>query len=128
MDGFYQLYLYKLFHKEHSTENMSHVTTKSAYKLPKNGYSFSLLFPHFLTVLLFFMNMQMRLFSYRTRSSIYMSYDITGSITKCHNDILGLKLVYLWGFKDFSAIFYFFININEYANKSMCITYHRKKL
>ena len=48
----------------------------------------------------------MRYFSYRTRSSIDLSYDITGSITKCHNDSLGLKLVHLWNFKDFSVIFH----------------------
>ena len=70
------------------------------------------------------MNMQMRYFSYRTRSSIDLSYNITGTITKCHNDSLGLKLVHLWNFKDFFAIF---MKINEYANKIICITYHQKK-
>ena len=66
--------------------------------------------------------MQMRYFSYRTRSSIDVSYNITGLITKCHNDSLGLKLVHLWKFKDLP----FFMKINEYANKIICITYHRK--
>ena len=63
-------------------------------------------FSHFLTFLLIFMNMQMRYFSYRTRSSIDLSYNITGSIRKCRNDSLGLKLVHLWNFKDFFAIFH----------------------
>ena len=54
---------------------------------------------------------------YRTRSSINLSYDITGSITKCHNGSLGLKLVHLWIFKDFFAILHIFIRINEYAKK-----------
>ena len=64
------------------------------------------IFPQFLTFLLIFMNMQMRYFSYRTRSSIDLSYNITSSITKCHNDSLGLKLVHLWNFKDCFAIFH----------------------
>ena len=42
-------------------------------------------------------------------TSINLSYDITGTITKCHNDRLGLKLVYLWIFNDFSVIFDVFI-------------------
>ena len=50
--------------------------------------------------------MQMRYFSYRTRSLIDLSYNITGSITKCHNDSLGLKLVHLRNFKDVFAIFH----------------------
>ena len=73
----------------------------TAYAKPCNEYSFSLIFPHFLTFLLIFINVQMRYFSYRTRSSIDLSYDITGSITKCHSDSLGLKLFHLWVFKDF---------------------------
>ena len=68
------------------------------YPNPCNESSFSLVFPHFLTFLLIFMNMQMRRFSYRPRSSIHLSYNITGSTTKCQNDSLGLKLVYLWIF------------------------------
>ena len=48
-------------------------------------------------------------------TSIDLSYDITGSITKCHNDRLGLKLVYLWIFNDFSVIFNVFIKVHEYA-------------
>ena len=67
-----------------------------------------IVFPHFSSlfdILLIFMNMQMRYFSFRTRSSIDLSYNITGSITKCHNDSLGLKLVHLWKFRDFFAIF-----------------------
>ena len=71
--------------------------------------------------------MQMRSFSYRTRSSINSSFDITGSITKCHNDSLGLKLVHLLIFKDSSAIFHVFMKINEYANYIIYISYHRKQ-
>ena len=56
---------------------------------PCNGYSF---FPHFLSFLTFFilifMNLQMRLFSFRPMTSIHLSYDITGSIAKCHNYIV----------------------------------------
>ena len=49
------------------------------YPILCNGYRFSLVDPHFLIVLLIFMKMQMRSFSYGTRS-ISSSYDITGSI------------------------------------------------
>ena len=52
-------------------------------------------------------------------------YDITGSIIKCQNDSLGLKLVYLWVFNDFSVIFKVFIKIHDYANSKICITYYR---
>ena len=71
----------------------------------------------------------MGLFSNRTRSSINLSNDITGSITKCHNGSFGLKLVHLWVFKDFFILpfFHILIKINEYANKIICITYHWKK-
>ena len=60
-------------------------------------------------------------------TSINLSYDITGSITKCHNDSLGLKEAYLWIFYDFSVIFNIFIKIHEYENKKTCITYHKMK-
>ena len=73
-------------------------------------------FPRFFSlfdIFINFMNVQMRQFSYRTRASINVSYDITGSITKCHNGSLGLKLVYLWILKTFLPLF---IKINEYAN------------
>ena len=36
-----------------------------------------------------------------------LSYEITGSITKCHNGILSLKLVHLWIFNDFLPFFIF---------------------
>ena len=49
-------------------------------------------------------------------TSINLSYDITGSITKLHNDSLGLKEVNLWIVYDFSVILAFFIKIHEYAN------------
>ena len=52
----------------------------------------------------------------RRMTLINLSYDITGSITKCHNDSLGLKEVYLCFFYDFSVIFNVFIKIHEYAN------------
>ena len=46
------------------------------------------------------MNMQMRLLSHRTLASIDLSYGINAAInaaiTKCYNDRVGLKLVYLW--------------------------------
>ena len=71
------------------------------------------------------MNVQMRQFSYRTRASINLSYDITGSITKCHNGSLDLKLVHLWILKTFLP---FSIKINEYANKIICTTYHKMKV
>ena len=77
------------------------------YPNPCNGFSFPLVFPHILTFLLIFMNMQMRKCSCRPRTSINLSYTITGSITKCQNDSLGLKLDYLWIFNAFSAIFKF---------------------
>ena len=32
----------------------------------------------------------------RPLTSKHLSYDSTGSVTKCHSDSLGLKLVYLW--------------------------------
>ena len=60
------------------------------------------------------MNLQMKYFSYRIRLSINVSYDISGSITKCHNDSLGLKLVHL---RIFAIFLFFFMQINEGANK-----------
>ena len=39
--------------------------------------------------------------------STNLLYDNTGSIAKCHNDRLGLKLVNLWIFNDFSVILIF---------------------
>ena len=71
--------------------------------------------------------MQMRKCSYRPRSSINFPYDITGSITKCQNDSLGLKSVYLWIFIDFSVIFNVFIKIHEYTNSKISTTYYRIK-
>ena len=60
-------------------------------------------------------------------TSIDLSYDITGSITKCHNDRLGLKLVYLWIFNNFCVIFKVFIKVHEYANLITTISYHDLK-
>ena len=57
----------------------------------------------------------MRSFSFRCMTSINLLYDITGSITKCHNDSLDLKVVYRF-FYDFSVMFDVFIKIHEYAN------------
>ena len=67
-------------------------TLQWLYIFPINSLIFDILF--------IFMNMQMRKekFSLRPMTSIHLSYDITGSITKCHNDSLGLKLVYFYGF------------------------------
>ena len=61
--------------------------------------------------------MQMKYFLYRTGSSINLSYDITDSITKCHNDSLGLKLVHFSIFKYVLPFSFIFMKINEYANK-----------
>ena len=44
-------------------------------------------------------------------ASTDLSYDITDSITKCHNDSLGLKLVYLLILMIFSVIFHVFKNM-----------------
>ena len=48
-------------------------------------------------------------------TSITLTYDITGSIAKCRNDSLGLKLVYTWIFTDLLLYSNVFINIHEYA-------------
>ena len=77
---------------------------------------FSVVFPRFLIFKKKIMNMQIRQFSFRSMTSINLSYDITGLLTKCHNDCLGVKLVYLWIFNDFSVSFNVFIKIHEYAN------------
>ena len=54
------------------------------------------------------MNMQMRLFSYMPKTSINLSlYCITGAVTKCDNDSLGLKLVYSWINKHFKSLLMF---------------------
>ena len=54
------------------------------------------------------MNMQMRLLSYMPKTSINLSlYCITGAVTKCDNDSLGLKLVYSWIYKHFKSLLMF---------------------
>ena len=53
------------------------------------------------------MNILMRSFSFRRMPSMNLSYDITGSVTKCHNDTLDLKEVYLWIFYDFLSFLMF---------------------
>ena len=73
------------------------------------------------------MNMQMISFLYRPMTSIHLSYDITGSITKCHIDSLVLKLVLLMVSQCFFCHFNVFIKIHEYVNWVTCITYHRLK-
>ena len=55
------------------------------------------------------MNMQMTLFLFRPLTSIHLSYDITGSIGKCHSGSLGLELVYLWISNVLSAILKFLL-------------------
>ena len=62
-------------------------------------------------ILVIFMNMQMRLSSYRASSSINLSNDITGSITECHNGSLGTKLVHLWIFNDVLPFFIFSLKL-----------------
>ena len=44
---------------------------------------------------------------------MHLSYDITGSITKCHRDDLGLKSVYLWIFNVFSVILRFSLKFTK---------------
>ena len=58
---------------------------------------------------------------------IFVIYGITGAITSCHNDSFGPNFVYIGILKPFffSAIFYVFIKIHEYANSIICITYQR---
>ena len=51
--------------------------------------------------------MQMR-FTFRPTASISLSYSITGSITNCHNYILGVKLDYLC----LTRFFLSFINVS----------------
>ena len=52
--------------------------------------------------------MQMRLLSYMPKTSINLSlYCITGAVTKCDNDSLGLKLVYSWIYKYFKSLLMF---------------------
>ena len=54
------------------------------------------------------MNMQMRLLSSMPKTSINLSlYCITGAVTKCDNDSLGLKLVYSWIYKHFKSLLMF---------------------
>ena len=61
------------------------------------------------------MNMQMRLLSYMPKTSINLSlYCITGAVTKCDNDSLGLELVYSWIYKYFKSLLMFslkFMNV-----------------
>ena len=45
-------------------------------------------------------------------------------ITKCHNDSLGLKLVYICILTIFLSFFNVFINIHEYAKLSTCMLYN----
>ena len=55
-----------------------------------------------------FMNMQMRLLSYMSMTSTFFSlYCITGAVTKCDNDNLGLKLVYSWIYNHFKSLLMF---------------------
>ena len=60
--------------------------------------------------------MQIRLLSFRPMTSINLSYDIIGSITKCHNDSFDLKLVYSCNFNDFLSFFNVFLKIHAYIN------------
>ena len=56
-----------------------------------------------------------------------MSYNITGSITKCQNDSLCLKLVYYGFLTLFMSFFEVFIKIHVYTNSKICITHYRIK-
>ena len=79
-----------------------------------NTLEWILFSPHFPSLFDIFINLNEYaneiFFLKRTRSSINLSYDITGSITKCHNDSLGLILVHLWIFKYFSPFFIVSLN------------------
>ena len=58
-------------------------------------------------------------------ASTDLSYDITGSIRKCHNDSLGGPEIGLFmDFNDFNVIFHVFIKIHEYENYISCITWY----
>ena len=64
------------------------------------------------------MNMQMRLLSYMPKTSINLSlYFITGAVTKCDNDNLGLKLVYSWIYKHFKSLLMFSL---KFINMQVC--------
>ena len=54
--------------------------------------------------------------SFRLMTSINLPYVIAGSITKCRNDRLGLRLVHLLIFDVFSVSFYVFIKIHDMIN------------
>ena len=70
-----------------------------------NGYSF---FPHFPSIFDIYVHEYVNeIFSFRRMTSINLSYDITGSRTKCHNDSLGLKEVYFWIFTIFLSFLIF---------------------
>ena len=70
------------------------------------------------------MNMQMRLFSYRTTGRKDLTYHIRNDITTCNNEDFGMKSVDLWVFfYDFPSCFKDFITIHEYAKNIICITY-----
>ena len=61
-------------------------------------------------------------------ASTNLSNRITDTITRSHNDSLGLKLVFM-GKLIFNFFFYFhaLIKIHEYASAIIFITYHRIK-
>ena len=69
----------------------------------------------------------MRSFSFRRMTSINLSYAITGSITKCHNDSLDLKEVY--GFFTIFLSFLMFslkfmnMQIRQHKMKRLCLSF-----
>ena len=59
----------------------------------KKDIVFFLVFLHFLTYFfIIFHEYANEIILYRTRSSINLSYDITGLIIKCHNDSFGPEI------------------------------------
>ena len=79
-------------------------------------YFFSLAFPRLSPIFINIHEYANEMIFIKPMLSINLLYDITGSITKCHNNSLGLKLVDLSICNDFSVIFNVFIKIHEYAN------------
>ena len=56
-----------------------------------------------------------------------LSYEITGSITKCHNGILNLKLVNLWIFNDFLPFFIFSLKFMNMQIRSFALLTIKRK-
>ena len=89
-----------------------------------------IVFPRFSSlfdICIIFMNMQMRLSSHRASASINLSYDITGSTTKCQNDGLGLKLVHLKILNDFLPFFIVSLKLMNMQIRSFALLTIKRK-